>query len=120
MTDKKEHAQYAAYLWWKKNEMDIRQRIKETFNLDELPKQEECRGSVVNQIKNEMMRLIDEYSLSEEQQQELATVLSTNLNFLAWEKAIINLRKQLDTAVSYLSEEEYNLFLAEVQRKNDK
>lgn len=77
-------------------------------------------GSVVNHIKNEMMRLIDEYSLSEEQKQELATVLSTNLNFLAWEKAVLNLRKQLDTAVKYLSEEEYNLFLAEVQRKNDK
>ena len=73
-------------------------------------------GSVVNHINNEVMRLIDEYSLSEEQKQELVTVLSTKLNFLAWEKAIINLRKQLDTAVSYLSEEEYNLFLAELKQ----
>lgn len=77
-------------------------------------------GSVVNHINNEVFRLIDEYSLTDEQKQELATILSSKLNFQAWEKAIINLRKQLDTAIKYLSEEEYNLFLAELQRKNDK
>ena len=38
MIDKKEHAQYASYLWFKENEMKIKQRIKETFNLDKLPK----------------------------------------------------------------------------------
>jgi hypothetical protein len=77
-------------------------------------------GSVINHIENEITRLIDEHSLTNKQKQELARNVSAKLNFEAWDKAVRNIRKQLDTAVKYLSEEQYNLFLAEMQQKNDK
>ena len=68
-------------------------------------------GSVVNHIENEVMRLISEHKLQDEQKQELARNLSAKLNFEAWDKAVRNLRKQLDTAVGFLDEDEYNAFL---------
>lgn len=34
MTVNKEHTMYSTYLYWKKNERKIKDRIQNTFNLD--------------------------------------------------------------------------------------
>lgn len=75
-------------------------------------------GNVVKHIENEIMRLIEEYALEEKQRQELVDVLSVKLNLAAWEKPIRTLRKQLDTAVSYLDVDQYVSFQNEIKDPN--
>lgn len=72
-------------------------------------------GSPTVHIKNEVDRLIAEYDLTISQQEELALYFQTKYNLKTWESAILTLRKQLDTAVSYLTVDQYVDFQQEIK-----
>lgn len=72
-------------------------------------------GKPVDHVKNEVERLVAEYQLDDFDLEELGTYLTAKYNIKTWEKAIRTLRKQLDTAISFLSFEQYAVFLDEIR-----
>ena len=72
-------------------------------------------GSPVEHVKNEIDRLIAEYELNDSEQEQLGSYVQAKYNLKTWESAIRTLRKQLDTAVSYLTVDQYVAFTQQIK-----